>query len=250
MIPIRLFIIITIMIAFLSFAVMGEAPSAVESTARGEGEGFWADTLNFTLLDGEVNEATAEGNALLIYENYSIKADIIEYNMQTKDIAAEGNIVFNDGEYILYADRITGNLSSQDFNAVGNVIFEGSHQGEALKLTSEELTVRNNNPENIAEQNGSENSTAQDNNSGNIASRNNAQLMTFTGDVSLRYGEIETYSDSLRYNTADNTAFLEGNVSGRQEEIRLSGEKVEIDLNTEKMRLLNGGLLFNSEGEE
>ncbi|MFP4015626.1 MAG: LptA/OstA family protein [Halanaerobiales bacterium] len=241
---ISMLIIIIILITFLSITVIGqETSTAVENVPRGQGDGLWADITRSTLVNGETDEIIAKGDVLLIFENYRIEADLIRYNLKTKDITAEGNAFFDNGEYQLYTDKISGNLVNEEFQAAGNVLLEGLYEGKELQLSSQELTVQN--------------SSVQDNTAGtpediteDSAVQDNTQMMIFTGDVALQYEEIEAYSDSVKINTADNTAFMEGNVRGKQGGIRLSGEKLEIDLNTGDSNLINGGFLFNGEGEE
>ncbi len=208
-----IFISVFIFISAFSLTVIGE-----EIIARGETEGLWADSISTSLIEGSVSEVVAEGNSLMVYDNYKIEADFINYNMQTDDIIIKGSVFFDNGEYNLYTDEIIGNLLEQEFEAIGDVRLEG----EQLNVSSEGLLIKE-----------------------------QSHTMTFTGNVAFKYNEIEAVADIVRYDSETQIAILEGNVKGQHGSLSLSGGKMEINLKNEKMKLLGKAeLLFNNEGEE
>lgn len=75
--------------------------------------------------------------------------------------------------------------------------------------------------------------------------------MIFEGNVNFLSAEIEAQSDKLTYNLEEEMAYLEGNVSGKQNERRFSAEKITINLTTNKVELSGGAkLIFPNRSEE
>lgn len=187
-------------------------------------EGLWADSISTSFAEGTAEKVIAEGNALMYYRanegeaNYRIEADYIEYSLLTDDIYIKGNISFNNEDYQLYTDKINGNLERGLFEAVGDVLLEGSE----LEINSVELSVQD-----------------------------NERIMVFKGDVTLNYNEVKASADTVIYEPDKDLALLEGNVKGENEEMKISGDKMELNLKNEQMKLLGKAeFLFKNEGGE
>lgn len=208
------YIMLIMFILIFNFTVIAEGV-----VSRGEGEGLWADTISTSFLEGSAEKVTAEGNTLMIYDNYRIESDFINYNMQTADVFIEGNIKFNTDQYTLYTDQMTGNLDNMEFKAVGNVQLKGD---QGLDVSSRKLFIQE-----------------------------KEHKMKFIDNVVFKYKEIEAVADTAVYYSEKEIVLLEGNVTAERTDLRLSGEKMEINLGDEKMRLLGEAeLLFSNEGEE
>ncbi len=208
-----IFISILMFSSVFNLTVIGE-----DTIARGETEGLWADSISTSLVEGSVSEVLAEGNALMVYNKFRIAADFINYNMQTDDIIIRSNISFDNGQYQLYTEEIIGNLLEGEFEAVGDVRLEG----QQLNVSSTRLLIQEEN-----------------------------QTMKFTDNVVFKYNEIEAVADTVKYNSESQIVLLEGSVRGQHGDLRLSGGQMEINLKSEKMKLLGKAeLLFSNEGEQ
>lgn len=79
----------------------------------------------------------------------------------------------------------------------------------------------------------------------------NEGLFIFTGNVLLLYKEIQVQADSLNYEREQDLLVLEGNINGQNGDLKLSGERMELDLNSEKIKLQGRAeLLFGDKGGE
>jgi len=182
-----------------------------------EPEGLWADRITSFFADNGVDLLIAEGNALLVYEDYHIKADYIEYDYPGESIEIKGNISLSVGDYFLRAKSLSGNLNEKSFVARDEVYF----QADDLKINSISLEMKN------------------------------EGLFIFTGNVLLLYKEIQVQADSLNYEREQDLLVLEGNINGQNGDLKLSGERMELDLNSEKIKLQGRAeLLFGDKGGE
>jgi|GEM_PF-4020500 len=179
-------------------------------------EGLYADKITVIMSGDSPAKAQAEGNARLIYNNWQIEADSIDYDLQTSNISIFGNVLFFDGNYRVEAGEMTGNLDEKVFTMQKKVKLTG----EDLQLISSSLSC-----------------------SGNE--------LVFQGNSSIIYKDIEAEAKTITYNLDEQTALLEGNVRGTRNGYKLTGEKLLIDLSTEKIILSNKAqILFEDQGEE
>ena len=208
------YIMIIIFVLISDFTVIAEKP-----VSKGELGKLRADSISTSFLEGSVEEVIAEGNTLMIYDNYRIESDFIKYQMQSEDVFIKGDIVLTTDQYKLYTAQMTGNLDSMELKAVGDVQFKGD---DGLDINSRELLVQE-----------------------------KKQMMKFMDNVLFKYGEIEAVADTATYYSEKEIVILEGNVTANRGDLQLSGEKLEVNLENEKMRLLGKAeLLFRNEGEE
>ncbi|NLJ83658.1 MAG: hypothetical protein GX336_01940 [Halanaerobiaceae bacterium] len=183
----------------------------------GQAEGLWADQIITVFAENTAELIIAEGNVLLIYEDYQIMADYIEYEYLDEVIEIKGNISLNSGDYQLTAERLNGNLKGKNFTARDEVYF----QSEELKINSLMLEMEN------------------------------EDVFYFTGNVFLVYREIQVRADRLKYDRQQERLILKGNIKGKNADLNLAGEYMEIDLDSEKIKLQGKAeLLFKDKGGE
>jgi len=181
-------------------------------------QGMWAEILSFSLEDGELVEVIGEGKAEVNYLDYKIEGDYIRYQVQTSDIHSKGNVCMNTEDYQLFTEKISAKLEKGTFAAQGEVLFRGSN----LEVHSDKLYIEE-----------------------------KEELMTFAGNVILELNEIKAVADTLIYYSANKILFLEGNVSGENEKIEFSGNKMEINLETEQIKLQDGaGMFLKAAGDD
>ncbi len=179
-------------------------------------EGLYANKITVLLSENNLDETLAEGNALIIYNNMRIEADFISYYPETGDISINGNLIFNNEDYQLEAEKMAGNLKEETFTLKGNIKLTG----EGLQLLSANLLYSN-------------------------------KELVFRGNTSIIYKDIAAEADNITYTLDDSTALLEGNVQGSRNGYHFSGEKLVIDLSTEKIILSNKAqIIFEDNGEE
>ncbi|MFI5359583.1 MAG: LptA/OstA family protein [Halanaerobiales bacterium] len=182
-----------------------------------QAEGLWADQIITVFAENTAELIIAEGNARLIYDDYEISADYIEYAYLNEFIEIKGNISLSSEDYHLSAERFSGNLKEKHFIARDNVFF----QSNDLEINATRLEMEN------------------------------EEIFNFSGNVSVFYGEIQVQADRLTYDRQQELLILEGNVNGKNGDLNLSGERMEVDLNTEKIKLQGKAeLLFKDKGGE
>lgn len=185
-------------------------------SAEGE-DGIFGDEISISSLESSGQEITARGSALVLYNDLRMEAETIYYNSVTGEVNLDEDVLLLDKSYQLIADELKGNLTKESFTAKGNVELTGT---DAF-LTGEELFYDR------------------------IAGK-----VIVKGRPYLEYQDIKARADQITYYTVKEIAYLTGNVSGQQLGHSFSGEKMELDLKTDKMTLAGGAhFLYDNKGE-
>ncbi|MFW6021975.1 MAG: LptA/OstA family protein [Halanaerobiaceae bacterium] len=216
----KIFNISNVLILFLLLFILSAANNAAAPTSSvSQQQGIWADSITTSLVNEDtIDSIVAEGSALLRYNDIEVTSDYIEYNMGSEDVFISGNVDFHLDNYRLQAEELSGNLADMTLSARDDVIFSG----EELRIMASSVSFDESKEE-----------------------------VVFTGETSLKYREIQASADTLIYNYQNEVAYLEGNVISQQNGLRLSGSRLEIDLESEKVKLLGQAeLLFEEEAEE
>ncbi len=97
-------LLLTTSTLFLALAVNAQPQTPVD---------IQADQYEF---HPEKGIATGDGDVRVVYEDMVLKADHVEYNNRTQEIAAKGNVVFTRDSLTWRGDKISGNLETKEFD--------------------------------------------------------------------------------------------------------------------------------------